>query len=117
MGRESVPCAPNSLSSYLACMTNNQKEGHKIAHSRRAHLRDVALTARDEAKAKQDARAAEEAESMRQLLEGMSIKVAQEEEAARQVFKEREKKLWEVGHLLIHRSRSANASSRDTKHV
>ena len=57
-------------------------------------------TAEERAKLEEDEKerllALQEAEDMRKLLEGMSIKVAQDEEAARQVFKEREKKLWEV---------------------
>lgn len=49
---------------------------------------------------------------MRKLLEGMSIKVAQDEEAARQVFKEREKKLWEVS-----RSFHPHTATPDISHL
>lgn len=44
----------------------------------------------------QSMQAAQDAEEMRRLLEGLALDQSREEEEARRVFKEREKKLWAV---------------------
>lgn len=59
-------------------------------------LREIALNAKAEMKEEQSAQATQDAEDMRRMLEGLAIRQTKEEEEARRVFKEREKKLWSV---------------------
>lgn len=83
-----------------------QHEGHKIAHSRRAELREIALNAKAEMKQSHDLQAAQDAEEMRKMLEGLAIQQTKEEEEARRIFKEREAKLWAVSGMTTSGSES-----------
>ena len=94
---------PNLLTCACQMKLTSQREGHKIAHSRRAHLREVALNARDTVRANQDAEATRQADAMSDLLKNMSIQSVKDAEAAAAVFKEREKKLWEVSTPTVFR--------------
>lgn len=95
-----IPLCLAGFSMALVWLTR-QKEGRKIAHSRRAELREIALNAKAEMREEQSMQAAHDAEEMRKMLEGLAIQQSKEEEEARRVFKEREKRLWAVSSIHV----------------
>ncbi|WRT64642.1 uncharacterized protein IL334_001576 [Kwoniella shivajii] len=71
------------------------RDGQQQASERRGEIRNIASNARARLKTQEDDRLAKEAEELRKMLEGMSVRQGQEEEEIERQFKEREKKLWD----------------------
>ncbi|WWC86751.1 uncharacterized protein L201_001629 [Kwoniella dendrophila CBS 6074] len=71
------------------------RDGQKQANQRRGEIRNIATNARARIQSQEEARLAKEAEELRKMLEGMSMKHDREEEELERKFREREKKLWD----------------------
>ncbi|WVR04749.1 hypothetical protein IAU60_001760 [Kwoniella sp. DSM 27419] len=70
------------------------REGQRQAQERRGELRAIASNARARVRGQEEERLAREADDIRKLLEGMTIKHDHEEKEIARKFAEREKKLW-----------------------
>ncbi|WVW78289.1 hypothetical protein I302_100243 [Kwoniella bestiolae CBS 10118] len=71
------------------------RDGQKQATERRGQIRNIATNARARLQSQEQDRLAKEAEELRKMLEGMTMKHSREEQEMEKQFKEREKKLWE----------------------
>ncbi|WWC59610.1 uncharacterized protein I303_102168 [Kwoniella dejecticola CBS 10117] len=71
------------------------RDGQKQANARRGEIRNIASNARARMKSQEDSRLEKEADELRKMLEGMTMKNEADERELERKFKEREKKLWD----------------------
>ncbi|OCF58660.1 hypothetical protein L486_03150 [Kwoniella mangroviensis CBS 10435] len=71
------------------------RDGQKQATERRGQIRNIASNARARLQSQEQDRLAKEAEELRMMMEGMTMKLHKEGEELERQFKEREKKLWD----------------------
>ncbi|WWD07510.1 hypothetical protein V865_005611 [Kwoniella europaea PYCC6329] len=71
------------------------RDGQKQATERRGQIRSIASNARARLQSQEQDRLAKEAEELRMMMEGMTMKLHKEGEELERQFKEREKKLWD----------------------
>ena len=74
--------------------TDSQRDGHRKAHDRRSTLTQLTDSARKSISARQRASQAQDDADMARMLQALAIQQSRVEEETRQLFAEREKKLW-----------------------
>ncbi|WVO23899.1 uncharacterized protein IAS62_005257 [Cryptococcus decagattii] len=70
------------------------RDGQYRAAKQQSHVRSIATNARAKIVSIQESQLSQEAEEMRQLLEGLALRHDKQEEELRKAFKEREESLW-----------------------